>query len=104
MDTYNLPSETGRFISEVKNLSGWTGCKADESKSLFSSVERDITRLIKYLETNSSSIKIMEEQLDLVKKENAQLSKEILDQQVSMFYINPTILFSLIQTSWELFS
>ncbi|CAH8561368.1 unnamed protein product [Schistosoma guineensis] len=81
MDTYNLPSETGRFISEVKNLSGWTGCKADESKSLFSSVERDITRLIKYLETNSSSIKIMEEQLDLMKKENAQLSKEILDQQ-----------------------
>ncbi|CAH8584294.1 unnamed protein product [Schistosoma rodhaini] len=81
MDTYNLPSETGRFISDAKHLPGWIGCKADESRSLLSSVERDITRLIKYLETNSSPIKIMEEQLNLVKKENVQLSKEILDKQ-----------------------
>ncbi|CAH8511011.1 unnamed protein product [Schistosoma turkestanicum] len=81
MDEYNLPSEIGRFIYEVKNSEDQHEWKVDGSKSLSYFLERDITRLVNYLETNSSSIKIMEEQINLMKKENVKLSKEMLDKQ-----------------------
>ncbi|CAH8858514.1 unnamed protein product [Trichobilharzia szidati] len=81
MDTYNLPSETGRFIREVNNAPSRNNYDLEELKSLLLFIERDLLRLIKYLDLNSSSSKNMKDQLESMKSENNQLSKELSDAQ-----------------------
>ncbi|CAH8543889.1 unnamed protein product [Heterobilharzia americana] len=80
MDTYNLPSETGRFIQQITN-NPRNVCDLDGSKSFFVFLERDLARLMKYFDAHSSSSKVLKDQVNLMKEENTQLSKELIDAQ-----------------------
>ncbi|KAH8869809.1 hypothetical protein KSF78_0005689 [Schistosoma japonicum] len=91
MDIYNLPSETGRFIREVINYPNADNWGLDVSQSILLFLERDISRLIKYLEVQNSSNKRLEDQVNLIKKENVQLHKEILGKQNEFNDLNETL-------------
>ncbi|KAK4470423.1 hypothetical protein MN116_005616 [Schistosoma mekongi] len=88
MDIYNLPSETGRFIREVMNFPNGDNWELDVSKSIFLFLERDTSRLIKYLEVQSSSKKRLEDQVNLMRNENVQLHKEIVVKQNELNHLN----------------